>query len=81
MSDAPESADLRCKCCGANRDGSFEIEIAIVGECDCAAKAPTVPVYRDANDHLPDCRMRQIGRLMIRRMAADLSMRAEVTER
>ena len=76
-----QTADQRCKCCGANRDGSFEIEVTIIGECDCAAKAPTAPVYRDANDHLPDCRIRQVGRLLIRSMADDLNMRAEVTER
>lgn len=70
----------RCACCGANRDGSFEIEITIVGGCDCAGKAPTVPVFRNARDHLPDCRLRKLGNLMIRRMSHDLGMRAEVTE-
>lgn len=25
--------------------------------CDCAAKPPTIPLYRAPHDHLPDCPM------------------------
>ena len=74
------TAEEYCKCCGANRDGSFELAITIVGECDCSAKAPTMPVFRDACDHLSDCRLRKIGQLLIRDMAYNLNMRAQVIE-
>lgn len=26
-------------------------------DCNCAAKPPTIPLYRDPHDHLPDCPM------------------------
>lgn len=28
-------------------------------DCNCAAKPPTIPLYRDPHDHLPDCPMGQ----------------------
>ena len=48
-------------------------------ECDCAAKAPTVPVFRDTRDHLPDCNLRRTAYAMIRTISVSLNMRPEVT--
>jgi hypothetical protein len=72
--------DQRCKCCGANPDGSYDFSLTIVGDCDCTARAPTVPVYRNPGEHLPDCRLLVLGRFMLRNLAFHSGATIEVTE-
>ena len=74
------TAEQRCKACGANPDGSYDFSLTIVGGCDCSARAPTIPVYRNAGEHLPDCRLRVLGRLILRNLAFRSGATIEVTE-
>lgn len=51
-----QASQPRCACCGADPvTGAVEIPIFLIGGCNCYAKAPTVPVYRSRDEHLPDC--------------------------
>ena len=80
MTNEHRTSEERCKCCGANPDGSYDFSLTIIGDCDCFAKAPTIPVYRKPGDHLQDCRLRVLARVIVRNLAFQSDARIEMSE-